>query len=305
MTSCLDSEKTIPLPVVIDSHAIAYEWNETLWLLVNRFSEQKTNVYNINLDDEITLVTELPMMSSTVVSCKNELVITGSNSIGKPLIIAINSEGGQIWSHVLSEIDPITWPVTSCGKELLLAWQESIDTLELGNLNTKTNAFIRQSKVKIKTPPVTLYSWKNHIHGVWLDNKQIHDIDLSKKQETIIDRNGEYADNFVLGIANDSVYYAWATPDLVKFKFSEGGKIQSVKVKNASDGEITSVSGEVPLIWIQHQNPSIDDDINWESDLVIPGTEIYNIKEYVYAVSWWQGKIVIVLPSRLVILQKK
>ena len=305
MTSCLDSEKTIPLPVVIDSHAIAYEWNDALWLLINRFSEQKTHVYKITQDHKIVLVSKLSMMSSTASSCDDQLIITGSNSVGKPIIIAINAEGEQIWNHVLSEMNPITWPVTSCGDELLLTWQESIDTLEVGSLNTKTNVFQRQSQILVETPPLTLYAWKNHMHSIWLDNKQIHDMDVSKNEKSLIERNGDYADNFTMGIADDNLYYAWATKDQVSLKFSEEKKVQSVKVENASGGDIIAVSGKEPLIWIQRADMDIDENIIWKSALVIPGKEIYKINEYVYAVSWWQDKIVVVHPNRLLILQKK
>ena len=305
MTSCLNSEKTIPLPVAIDSHAIAYEWNDALWLLINRFSEQKTHVYKVTQDYEIALVSKLSMMSSTASSCDDQFIITGSNSVGKPIIIAINAEGKEIWNHVLSEITPITWPITACGGELLLSWQESTDTLEVGSLNTKTNEFKRNSQIKVETPPLTLFAWKNYMHSIWLDNKQIHLTDVSKNEKSLIERNGDYADNFTVGIADDHLYYAWATKDHVSLKFSEEKKTQSVPVENASGGDIIAVSGKEPLIWSQRADMDMDENIIWKSVLVIPEKEIYNINEYVYAVSWWHDKIVVVHPNRLSILQKK
>ena len=305
MTSCLDSEKSIPLPVEIDSHAIVYEWNDTLWLFINRFSEQKTHVYNMNKAYELALLTELSMMSSTVVSCKNELVVTGSNSEGKPVIIGINSEGDQIWSHFFSEINPITWPVTSCGNEMVIAWQESINTLEVGILNTKNNSLQSQTKVNIETPPVTLYSWKNHMHGIWLDRNQIHDIDLLKNQETIIDLDGVYSNNISFGITNDLPYLGWTTKDWVYFKYLEGGTIESVKVENLTTGEMSVISGTAPLLWIQSQSLDLDESRNWKSVLVVPGMDVYNVNGYVYAVGWWQNKIVVAHSSKLVILHQK
>lgn len=305
MTSCFHFEKSIPLPVEIDSHAIVYEWNDTLWLFINRFSEQKTRVYNINTTYEIALLTELSMMSSTVVSCKNELVVTGSNSEGKPMTVGIDSDGNQIWSHAFPEINPITWPVISCENELVIAWQESIETLEVGSFNKKSDTIFRQSKIEIGAPPVSLYSWKNHLHGIWLEHDKIRHIDLLKNQETSVELHGERPNAISFGIANELSYFGWTTKDSVHFKSGEGSEIPSVKLDQTASGEMTAISGTAPLIWIQAQSLDIDENRNWRSVLVVPGMDVYNVKGYVYAVSWWKNKIVVVHPKQLLILNSE
>jgi len=305
MTSCQPNERSISLPVVIDSHAVAYEWADHLWILINRFSERKTLVYKISIEHEMTLVSELPMMSATVVGCEDQLVVTGSNMNGKPVFIGINSEGEQLWNHTLSEVNPIIWPVASCGDEISIAWQEGTNTIETGLLNLSNNKFEPHESIDVNSSPAHLHSWKDKLHVIWMDTNRIHEMEVSSNEATILDRNEGYADNFTLGFADGKKYYVWANQDHVYFKVFGEMELTSVEIENSKGGELMAISGGEPLAWIQRSEPDIDANLSWNSILVSPAHKLYEVNEYVYAVSFWNKSIVVVHASRIDIIQNK
>lgn len=300
---CLQTEKIIPLPFTTESNAIAQEWRGDMWLLINQPGKQQTQLLNIKQDYEIKEIASLPIVASSLCSSKEHLIVTGANSDGNPLILALDANGNRVWEYIVKDIKPITWPVVAYRTELVLAWQQIPERIEMGFLNINSSKLKITSPIAVENPPARIISWKNLIWASWFEQGKIHITDLVENNKQIISCKDLNVGDYSVGQSGEGTYYGWIKGKKAYWLLPASQSPGSIILENDANGTFNLISGGEPLIWVQTSKPDIDKTLVWTSTLIIPGKDPFLVEDYVFTVAWWQQKVVLVKQSMVLLLQ--
>lgn len=301
--SCLQTEKIIPLPVTVESNAIALEWKEDLWILVNQPGLKNTRLLKINSSYETEIVSTLPILASSTACCEQQMIVTGSDSNGKPLALGLDSGGKPLWEFHFPDVAPVNWPVASCGDKPFLAWQGTHEKVEVGLLDIESKILLRRPVLSVPNPPVRFFAWKGNCRAGWTEKGRIIINDLMDGNKTEIGTNNIRTREYAVGQTSEGKYYGWIIGNQVFWLLPEKPLSGSVNIANASMGTLKLISGGIPLMWIQRLLQDDDKNPEWESILVIPDKKPYILNGFVFSVAWWQNKVVIVNHSKVLLLK--
>lgn len=298
--SVLTIEKTIALPIVVETHAVLIDWNDELWIMINSVQNKETFIFKLNLSLSFDKIINLPLLSNSATICKNKLFIMGSNFEGKPVIISINNLG-EIQNEINLEVTPTIWPVITFAHKIFIAWQENSTEIERGNLNIETTKIDKLPSISISNPPAMLFPLKKMILASFSEKNKVHLINLGSNEVSQLDISQQIA----VGETSDSVFYGWLEKDNVCLKFLEKDKQVNFKIEKASLGNLKAVSGREATLWIQKQEMTIDDDYKWKSIIIQENIDPLEIEGFVYTVGSWGDRIVVVQNSEIILLKKQ
>ena len=302
-TPCLQLEKMILLPVSVESHALAQKWQEDLWLLINQPGDRETQLLKITSSHRVEIIAALPILAASMTNCNQQMIVTGSNAEGRPLVIGLDAQGRLLWEYLFSGPEPTTWPVAACGPMPTIAWQQTPDKIEVGMLDMKSATLFRKPAITVGAPPAKIFSWKNKIWGVWAEKNGLHIVDLAEAIERVVLTDGIYANEFSIGQSSEGTYFGWTAGNQAYWLLPETSLPTSVVLENAAGGTFSLISGEAPLIWIQKSKEGLDGNLEWESTLVLQDTKPHILDGFVFIVSWWQQRVVVVNQSRILLLK--
>jgi hypothetical protein len=297
--SFLKIEKTISLPIAVETQAIVITWNEELYILINSAANKETFVFKLNTSLSFEKIARLPLLSTSATICKHQLIVIGANSEGKPLVIAINNSG-EIQKENILEITPTIWPVMACSNETIIAWQENATEIERGYFNVETNKIEKLPSISVSNPPAIIFPLKEEIVATLSEKNKTHLINLTSGEITNLDISQPMA----IGKTINSIFYGWLEKDTVSLKFLKNSKEVNFHLKNASLGKLNAISGKEATLWIQKQETEIDNDYQWNSAIIQENTAIFEIEGFIYAVGSWNDKIILIQSSRLILLKK-
>lgn len=295
-------KKAIALPLAVESHAIAQEWNEELWLLINQPGRKKSQVLKVTSSHELQVISSLPIIAASVIECDQQMIITGANPNGQPIVFGINSEGEIIWKYSFSGVVPITWPLAACGDRVMLAWQQTPDKIETGLLDPKSSKLLLRDPVIVQSQPAKIFAFKDKLLVGWSEKTGIHIIKLLAEQEQVLLSNEVQADAFSVGECKEGIYFGWRIGNHAYWLLPFTKLPSRIDLGNINGGTFNLVKGGDPLIWVQKSVYGIDGDLQWTSNLISQKRNSYTVEGYVYAVLWWNQMLVIVNQSKLLFL---
>lgn len=298
--SFLKVEKRISLPVLVETHAILITWNEELFVLINSVANKETLVFKLNNAFTLEKITALSILSTTAVICDNQMIVSGADSEGKPVIVAINSAGKILWKKSLN-VTPSIWPIVVCGEETYIAWQEKPDEIKLEKLNLDTKKIVHLHSITIENPPATLHPLPKTIVAVISEKNQTAVVDLITNQKSSL----KIPQPLVIGQTDKNIFFGYLEKNTICLKYQNEEKPHYVSVKNALSGKLKAISGSEAALWILKQEMTIDGDYQWKSSIIQENTEVFDMEGLVYAVATWNKVLAIIQDSKIVILKKQ
>ena len=295
----LKISKTISLPIAIETHAVLVNWDETLFILINVLAIKETVLFKLNSLSEFEKMAQLPLLSTSAIVCKKQLIVTGANFDGKPIIIAIKNSGEIKWQNTL-EFNPTIWPITACSNKLFIAWQENINQIERGHLNLSTHKIERLSPILVISPPALLFPLKETIFAAISEKNKTHLINLISNEITNLDISKQ----ITIGETNDTIFYGWLEPNTVFLKFLKNDKLVDFTINKASLGKLKAISGKEATFWLQKQESTIDEDNKWQSVVIQENTDVFKIDGFVFSIIACKDSFVVIQNSKLILLTK-
>ncbi len=283
----------------METHAVLIDWNNELWIFINSVERKETSVFKLDSSFFLKEYTSLPLLTTSATLCKKKIVLSGANSNGKPLIIAINNSG-EIQSLNILEIVPTIWPVIVFSNKPFIAWQENANEIKRGKLNLGTGKIEKLPAISINNPPALLFplkeiifvaiSEKNKTRLINLINNEISNLDISQP--------------ITVGETIDSSFYGWLETNSVCLKFLKKDKQINFPMKKASLGNLKAISGNEATLWIQKRELQMDDTYQWKSTIIKENTEMFEIDGFIYTVKSWTDRLVLIQNSKIILLKK-
>ncbi len=297
--SALKIEKTISLPMTVESHTVLVDWDDELWIMINSIQNKETFIFKMNASLSFEKMVSLPLLSTSSTICKNKLIITGSNFEGKPKIISLNNLG-EIQEEIILDHTPTIWPVIACSNKIFIAWQENANEIDRGNLNMETSKIEKLPSISVKNPPAMLFplketvfaaiSEKNKTQLVNLISNEISDLDISQP--------------ITVGETSNSIFYGWLETATVCLKFLKKDKQINFPMKKASLGNLKAISGKEATLWFQKRELQMDDTYQWKSTIIQENIEMFEIDGFIYTAKSWNDRLVLIQNSRIILLKK-
>ena len=132
--SFLKIEKTVSLPVAVETNAVLVSWKESLFILTNSIAKRETFVFKMSDSFTFEKIKTLHILSTSAFIFESQMIVSGSDNDGKAIIVAINFSG-EILQKVPLEITPSIWPMVGGTDKIYVAWQEKADEIKRGILN--------------------------------------------------------------------------------------------------------------------------------------------------------------------------
>ncbi|MBK5212346.1 MAG: hypothetical protein JJE55_01645 [Flavobacteriaceae bacterium] len=292
--------KTISLPIVIETHAVLVCWDEVVYILINVLANKETILFKLNASLDFEKMAQLPLLSTSATICKKQLIVTGADFEGKPMIIAINNSGEIQWQNTL-EFTPTIWPLTTCSNKLFIAWQENTNQIERGNLNLVAHKIERLSPISVSSPPAILFPLKETIFAAISEKNKTTLINLISNKIANLD----ISQQITIGETTDAIFYGWLEPNTVFLKFLKNDKLVDFPINKASLGKLKAISGKEATFWLQKQESTIDEDNKWQSVVIQENTDVFEIDGFVFSVIAWKDSLAVIQNSKLILLKKQ
>lgn len=297
----LPLQKVLSIPETVDSHAIAQQWGDELWLLINKPGTQKTQLYKINTALKVNFIAVLPILSSTLSCCSEQMLVTGSNKQGQAVVIGVDALGQVKWQYVFSGSPPIIWPVAACGEKPMVAWQTTANEINWGLLDTESSTMDEQKVISIESSPVKLFSWKDRLWVIWMENSSLKILDLYNAAEKAFPGTNTI-NEFSMGVCTQGVYFGCISGDNITLHLPANLASSPVYIDSDPNGTFDLISGDMPLIWSQQSRHDIDGNRQWKSTLTQPDSMPFYIDDFVFTVAFWEQQIVVVQRSSMLII---
>ncbi|MDP2686430.1 MAG: hypothetical protein Q8O62_04355 [Aequorivita sp.] len=297
--SALKIEKTISLPMTVESHTVLVDWDNELWIMINSIQNKETFIFKMNASLSFEKMVSLPLLSTSATICKNKLIITGSNFEGKPKIISLNNLG-EIQEEIILELTPTIWPVITCSNKIFFAWQEDADEIKYGSLDLEKNEIDNLPAISVNNPPAKLFPLKETIYASFSEKNKTQLVNLINNEISNLD----ISQPITVGETIDAIFYGWLETNSVCLKFLKKDKQINFPMKKASLGNLKAISGNEATLWIQKRELQMDDSYQWKSTIIQENTEMFEIENFIYAVKSWNDRLVLIQNSRIILLKK-
>jgi len=298
--SFLKIEKTVSLPVAVETNAILVSWKESLFILTNSIAKRETFVFKMSDSFTFEKIKTLPILSTSAYIFESQIIVSGSDNEGKAIIVALNFSG-EILQKIPLEITPSIWPMVGGTDKIYVSWQEKADEIKRGILNFNTSEIEQLQQIPVENPPAKLIAVP----------KTLFAIISEKNKSTIIDliTNGQHSINIAqpitVGQADEALFFGWVESDRVCLKFQHSEEKYCVASKNANVGKLQAVLGSEATLWLQKQEMDIDGNYQWKSAIIQKDVEVFEIDNFIHTVGAWNGMLVAVQESKIILLKKQ
>jgi hypothetical protein len=292
----------VALPWRVESAAFAAPLGEELFLFINRPGVQ-TGQFRLRMraavdrpEYDIEHVATLPVVAAGATACGGELLLTGADASGRP-VLAARATGAIAWQCAIEAARPVRWPVPGCAWTPIVVWQDIHGSLQVAEVSAAGEAH-RQS-IAVGGPPVSVAVTVDGVYAAWGTTAGIEIVHVQQRdaRRTRLDapRPGSVA---IGACGSDACCVSWTSG---KDAFvARVGRQQAAAPPAALDlpaadgGRVEVIPGAQPLVWAQRGEFFDRDGQRWTSSLVMPGHMPLTIDGLVHAVAWCGAVVAIV-----------
>src|SRR5262249_51646021 len=127
----LQTAGTIALPVAVETSAWAVPVGGEVRVLINQPGSTQTTQLRVLPKHRVEPLPPLPIVVGGAAGCGRELVVTGADAKGLPLVLGVADDGKTTWQTSIDGPTPTLWPVPGCAPQPIICWQTSFDKLEV------------------------------------------------------------------------------------------------------------------------------------------------------------------------------
>ncbi|KJJ38919.1 hypothetical protein [Aequorivita vladivostokensis] len=298
--SFLKIEKTVSLPVAVETNAVLVSWKESLFILTNSIAKRETFVFKMSYSFTFEKIKTLPILSTSAYIFESQIIISGSDNEGNAIIVAINFSG-EILQKIPLEITPSIWPKVGGTDKIYVAWQEKADEIKRGILNFNNSEIEQLQPIPVENPPAKLIAVTKTLFAIILEKNKTIVIDLITNEQHSLN----ISQSITVGQSNEDIYFGWMESNTVCLKFQHSEEKHCVASKNANTGKLQAVSGSEAALWLQKQEMDIDGNYQWKSAIIQKDVEIFEIDSFIHTVGAWNGMLVAVQESKIIFLKKQ
>lgn len=297
--SFLKIEKTVSLPVAVETNAVLVSWKESLFILTNSIAKRETFVFKMSDSFTFEKIKTLHILSTSAFIFESQMIVSGSDNDGKAIIVAINFSG-EILQKVPLEITPSIWPMVGGTDKIYVAWQEKADEIKRGILNFNNSEIEQIQQIQVENPPAKLIAVPKTLFTIISEKNKTIVIDLITNEQHSLN----ISQSITVGQSNEDIYFGWMESNTVCLKFQHSEEKHCVASKNANTGKLQAVSGSEAALWLQKQEMDIDGNYQWKSAIIQKDVEIFEIDSFIHTVGAWNGMLVAVQESKIIFLKK-
>ncbi|HNP66917.1 MAG TPA: hypothetical protein PKH16_03345 [Aequorivita sp.] len=298
--SFLKIEKTVSLPVAVETNAVLVSWKESLFILTNSIAKRETFVFKMSDSFTFEKIKTLPILSTSAYIFESQMIVSGSDNDGKAIIVAINFSG-EILQKIPLEITPSIWPKVGGTDKIYVAWQEKADEIKRGILNFNNSEIEQIQQIQVENPPAKLISVPKTLFTIISEKNKTIVIDLITNEQHSLN----ISQSITVGQSNEDIYFGWMESNTVCLKFQHSEEKHCVASKNANTGKLQAVSGNEVTLWLQKQEMDIDGNYQWKSAIIQKDVEAFEIDNFIHTVGAWKGMLVAVQESKIIFLKKQ
>ncbi len=297
--SFLKIEKTVSLPVAVETNAVLVSWKESLFILTNSIAKRETFVFKMSDSFTFEKIKTLHILSTSAFIFESQMIVSGSDNDGKAIIVAINFSG-EILQKIPLEITPSIWPKVGGTDKIYVAWQEKADEIKRGILNFNTSEIEQLQPIPVENPPAKLIAVTKTLFEVLSENSKTTVFDLITNEKHTVN----ISQPLTVGQENEAIFFGWGEKDSVCLKFQNKEEKYCVVSKYANTGKLQAVSGNEAVLWLQKQEMDIDGNYQWKSAFIQKDVEVFEIDNFIHTVGAWNGMLVAVQESKIIFLKK-
>ena len=282
------------LPFSVETAAWAVVLLDELHLLIN------TSGQTLHLlargPRQIEQLSSLPLVAAGALACGREILVTGSDPLGQPLVFGVAGDGKINWQLALDGPTPVRWPLPACLSQPALVWQVSHGQLEVANCGKQ--GLTGSRSFSVGGPPLALAMGQGRIWSAWASPSGIRVTGISATHSQEQQLAHPFANNLALGTCPSGACLAWTRNGTTFFKRlslqAESSEAPTaMELEGASNGVLSLVSGAEPLLWLQNGSSVEDGTRSWVSSFVFPGGEPLQVDGLIHAVTWWNDTLVL------------
>lgn len=295
-TTSLRPTAVLALPLTVDSAAWATPIDEELRLWINHPGAGETAQLRVLRGNAFEALSSLPIVAAGAARCGSEIVMTGADAEGHPVVLGVAEDGNVRWRFLIDGPTPIRWPIPGCAPEPVVVWQTSHGEIERARVGPQ--GLDRRRSVRVGGPPLDLTTGGGAIWAVWSDESGVHAVEMGRERAREIFINAAVPDGVAVGGFEEGAWVAWTRGASAFLVSVSPGKHPSapvaIDIAGASGGTLAVVAGPEPLLWIRHGEALEGEPPRWRSAFVLPGREPTLVEGLVHAVTWWGDAVAVV-----------
>jgi hypothetical protein len=287
--------KRIELPIAVQFAAWLVPTADDLYIWINAGGSE-TNQLRLNETRELEMLPKLNIVGGGVAACRREFILTGTDLYGKPVVLGVNGDGTEQWRTTVTGAKPTAFPVPYCIGQPLIVWQT--EPLKMHIAQMQSGALEHLHTVDIGMPPVRTTALDNTLYVVWANKGGIDGLAIDTGSIKPFHTTMPYPATLAIGTAHENLYVAWKQRDanfIAALTDDRTGIHEPIEIdmKKSRGGKFHLVSGQQPLIWIQHLDNENAADGRWSSALAIPQHPPLYIDGQIYRIAWWNDLLVV------------
>lgn len=293
----LKTERIISLPIAVETNALLISWREELFILINALATRETLVYKLNTF-EFGKLTSLPLLATSAVTCKDQMVVSGSDETGNLILAAIDFNG-KILKKISPDITPSVWPILGCSEKIYLAWQQQSIEIQRGSFSLGSMKIQQLPPIRIATTSVKLEATSQSIYAVISKKDQTTILDLITSETYALPR----LQTVSIGHTEEGLFFGWIDRDQVYLKFQHSEEKHCFSLENPNSGKLNAISGRKATVWFQYREMNLDGDYQWKSAIIQKDTAIFKIENFIHTIGAWQDMLVAVQDKKIILLK--
>jgi hypothetical protein len=282
----------IALPAAVHTAACAAAAGDDLVVLINRPGEGRADALRVRPGGTVQALPPLPMVAAGVALCGGELLATGADAEGTPLVIGVAADGGISWRVSLPGPAPTRWPVPGCAPGPVVAWQTAAGVLEVADAGPGGIGAARS--VPVGGPPLDVAVGGGAVWAAWTERSAVRVAAVRGGGVVTLDLPAEFPSDVAAGATAEGAAVAWTERRGAFLSRIGGGESRppvALDLGPAAGGTLAVVAGPEPLVWAQRTETREGEAPGSVSTLVLPGREPARIDELVFAVAWWGRRV--------------
>lgn len=296
----LQHKKTLPLPLVADTHAFICAGENKLWLFINQYGLNRTAVFYLTGNYGLEPAGSLPLVASSATAMNNGIMVSGADAHGKPVVIAVNNEGQPVWQKQLNILAPVIWPLVTGETPFFVAWQEEAGKISTGYIPDPEKEMEPGKIFNTGNTAVQVFAGKNKIWAAWKTTGNIMVTELLSGEKEQIAGTEKATTEMVMAPCNKGLVTAWLGRENIYCLLPGSKEPLVIPFNNALGGALSASCNETPLFMVKQMIG--EDTISWKVTVITPGNEHFITDQFVYDAQWWQQQVVLLCRDRVIFL---
>ncbi len=294
--SSLRPVDVLALPLAVETSAQAVQLGEELRILINQPGLKYTTHLRLLPTLEIEDLPPLPLVAAGVAQCADELLVTGADEAGAPVVMRVAADGKLLWQFKLEGASPTRWPAPFCATQSYIVWQTSLDKIEVASCGP--NGIVDSRSFSVGGPPLSVAAGSRAVWAAWNDATQIHCLEITEQASRSLRLAATFPNGVAICACSEGACLAWIEAGSVFFTRinSETESAENpikLDLENAG-GTLSVVSGTQPLVRASRADFDAGEEVEWMNALVLPGKSPVIFKGFVHAIAWWGEMLAVI-----------